>query len=84
VSISGNEQLVELIEKLQLPVMMYQIGRAMRPENAEISHEDHARLADAILAGKPENAEDAMRTHMRRSREWVLQLPDTAFRRNQE
>ncbi|WP_137391078.1 GntR family transcriptional regulator [Rhodoligotrophos defluvii] len=81
VSISGNEQLCELIGNLQLPVMMYQIGSAMAPANAAISHEDHVRVAEAILAGNPEAAEEAMRRHLRRSLEWVMQLPDTAFKR---
>ncbi|WP_342642659.1 GntR family transcriptional regulator [Rhodoligotrophos ferricapiens] len=81
VSISGNEQLCELISNLQLPIMMYQIGSAMLPANAAVSHEDHVRVAEAILAGDPEAAEQAMRRHLRRSHEWVTQLPDTAFRR---
>lgn len=81
VAIGGNEQLSELIDNLQLPIMMFQIGRAMQPENAAISHEDHVRVAEAILAGRPEDAEAAMRTHLRRSFEWVSQLPDSAFKR---
>jgi hypothetical protein len=81
VSISGNEQLSELIGNLQLPIMMYQIGSAMSPENAAISHEDHVRVAEAILAGEPEAAEQAMRRHLRSSHGWVTQLPDSAFKR---
>ena len=84
VSISGNEQLCELIGNLQLPIMMYQIGRAMLPENAEVSHQDHVRVAEAILAGNSDAAEQAMRRHLRRSHEWVKQLPDSAFKRKSE
>lgn len=81
VALSGNEELSTLIGNLQLPIMMYQIGRAMSPENAAISNEDHGHIADAILAGDPETAEQAMRRHLRRSHEWVRQLPDSAFKR---
>ncbi|MGF7160892.1 DNA-binding GntR family transcriptional regulator [Rhodoligotrophos appendicifer] len=81
VSISGNDQLCELISNLQLPIMMYQIGSAMLPENAAVSNEDHVKVAEAILAADPAAAEEAMRTHLRRSHNWVMQLPDSAFRR---
>lgn len=79
VSLGGNRQLSELIENLQLPLVMFQIGQAMQPENAEGSHRDHVRVAEAILAGDPDNAEHAMRAHIQGSLEWVLRLPKSAF-----
>lgn len=82
VAIGDNAQLAELIDRLQLPVMMFQIGQAMRPENAALSHEDHVRVAKAILAGEPTRAEEAMRAHLRRSYSWVTQLPDWAFKKD--
>lgn len=81
VAIGGNEQLCSLIEYLQLPIVMFQIGQAMQPENADISHQDHARVAEAILAGNADAAEQAMRAHLRRSHEWIVKLPDSAFKR---
>jgi DNA-binding GntR family transcriptional regulator len=80
VTIGDNEQLSDLIDKLQLSVVMFQIGQAMQPENAAQSHQDHVRVADAILAGDAERAEYAMRMHLRRSCEWVMHLPDSAFK----
>jgi DNA-binding GntR family transcriptional regulator len=80
VTIGDNEQLSDLIDKLQLSVVMFQIGQAMQPKNAEQSHQDHVRVADAVLAGDAERAEYAMRMHLRRSCEWVMQLPDSAFK----
>lgn len=82
VTIGGNEQLSELIDNLQLPIVMFQIGSAMQPENARISHEDHVRVAESILRGDPEAAESAMRTHLSRSYDWVSELPDSAFKRD--
>lgn len=81
VGMSENDLLSTLIGNLQLPIMMYQIGQAMSPENMMISNEDHVRIANAILAGDPITAEAAMRQHLRRSHEWVKQLPDSAFKR---
>lgn len=41
VRISGNKQLSELIENLQLPIVMFQVGQSMQPENSKRSLEDH-------------------------------------------
>lgn len=82
VAISGNDLLSQLIDNLQLPVMMFQIGRAMAAENAAVSHQDHVLVAKAILAGDADAAERAMRTHLRRSFDWVSRLPDRAFKRD--
>ena len=56
----------------------------MGAENATVSHQDHVRVAEAILAGEADTAERAMRTHLRRSFEWVSHLPDRAFKRNDD
>lgn len=84
VLIGGNETLTSLIETLQLPVVMLQIGRAMQPEHAAVSHLDHVSVAQAILAGDPDAAEEAMRRHLQRSHDWIVTLPDSAFRRNSQ
>lgn len=84
VAIGGNHHLVDLIDNLQLPIMMFQIGRAMQPENATISHEDHVRVANAILSGDPDSAEEAMRTHLQRSYAWISELPNSAFKRDSD
>jgi DNA-binding GntR family transcriptional regulator len=80
VEIGGNTQLTALIVNLQLPVVMAQVGRAMRPEHAECSHNDHVAIAEAILAGDSAAAEAAMRKHMHVTHEWIQTLPDSAFK----
>jgi DNA-binding GntR family transcriptional regulator len=79
VSIGENKQLTELIDNLQLPIVMFQVGQAMRPENSERSHRDHVLIAEAILSGDPDAAENAMRCHLQQTAEWILQLPNSAF-----
>jgi DNA-binding GntR family transcriptional regulator len=79
VSIGENKQLTELIDNLQLPIVMFQVGQAMRPENSERSHRDHVLIAEAILSGDPDAAENAMRKHLQGTAEWILQLPNSAF-----
>lgn len=80
VDISGNSQLSELITYLQLPVVMVQIGRAMRADHFERSHRHHIAIAEAILAGDPAAAEEAMRAHVSGSHDWIQTLPDSTFR----
>jgi DNA-binding GntR family transcriptional regulator len=81
VSIGSNETLAGLIATLQLPVVMLQIGRAMQPQHTQVSHEDHVRVAETILSGDPDGAEQAMRQHLQRSNDWIVTLPESAFRR---
>ena len=80
VDIGGNSQLSELITYLQLPVVMVQVGRAMQPDHFERSHRDHVAIAEAILAGDPAAAEEAMRAHVCGSHDWIQTLPDSAFK----
>jgi DNA-binding GntR family transcriptional regulator len=80
VEVGGNAQLSALIVNLQLPVVMIQVGRAMRPEHAELSHRDHVAIAEAVLAGDSAAAEQAMRRHVRGSHDWIQTLPDSAFK----
>ena len=80
VGLSGNERLADLIDTLQLPVVMFQVGQVMQPENMQESHRDHVAVAGAILARDPAAAEAAMRAHVQGSADWILKLPDSAFR----
>ena len=80
VEIGGNDLLSELIVNLQLPVVMIQVGRAMRSEHADLSHADHVAIAEAIFAGDQIAAEAAMRKHVRGSHAWIRTLADSAFK----
>jgi len=54
----------------------------MRPHHTQISHEDHVQVAETILACNPDGAEYAMPQHLQRSHDWIVTLPDSAFRRS--
>ena len=79
VSLGGNKQLTQLIDNLQLPIVMFQVGQSMQPENSARSHHDHVQIAETILAGDAKAAQAAMETHLKGSADWILQLPNTAF-----
>jgi DNA-binding GntR family transcriptional regulator len=76
---AANTHLAGLLERMQLPILMIQVRRQMGRELLEKSIADHIVIADSILAGDGPAAEAAMQAHLRRSREWVLALPDEAF-----
>jgi DNA-binding GntR family transcriptional regulator len=81
VSVGGNLQLEDAIDKLQLPIMMVQVGRMMSEANMADSDEEHTKIAEAILAGDTQKAEKAMQRHLKDLSAWVLALPDSAFKR---
>lgn len=81
VRVGGNEQLEDAIDKLQLLIMMVQVGRLMSEAKIGDSEADHAEIARAILAGDPDRAEQAMQRHLGELAAWVLSLPESAFRR---
>lgn len=76
VRMCGNPALGELIDKYQLPVFMIQlrqqIGSAQMMANAIAEHDD---IGAALLAGKPDDAYQAMKRHLWHSADLILQLP---------
>jgi DNA-binding GntR family transcriptional regulator len=44
------------------------------------SHEEHAAIVTAILGGSAARADAAMRSHVRTSRNVILNAPDSFFR----
>jgi len=65
---------------MQLPLAMIQVRQAMGQQDIKLSLQEHVEVAKAILAGNSDEADEAMRRHLRRSGNWLLKLPDTAFR----
>ncbi len=74
VTIGGNAQLAELINKLQLPMLMPQLSRALTPADIELSIEEHVPIAMAIKAADPDAADQAMQRHLRGSCSRILRL----------
>ncbi|WP_442595020.1 GntR family transcriptional regulator [Parapusillimonas sp. JC17] len=74
VSIAGNRQLADLLSKLQIRVLMFQLGRALNPEDIAHSVREHEPIARAVLTGNPDAADTAMREHLRGSCERILQM----------
>jgi len=67
VTLAGNSQLSELIDRMQLPMVMLRLGRSLALEDINLSMHEHVQIFDAILAGDPDGADMAMRKHLQSS-----------------
>src|SRR5690606_18455738 len=56
VSIAGNTQLADLLSRLHIRVLMFQLGRALNPEDIAHSLREHEPIAAAVLAGNADEA----------------------------
>jgi DNA-binding GntR family transcriptional regulator len=80
VAVGGNQQLSDLIDNQQLPILMLQLARAVPPASIALSMHEHAAIAAAILAGDAERADQAMRTHLRNSGIRILGMSSPIFK----
>ncbi len=78
--IGGNEQLIQLLGRIHLPLVMAQVNQSLGASQIAQSTREHEEIVLAILAGSPKKADLAMRRHLRRSGAWTLGLPDDVFR----
>lgn len=84
VATSGNGQLADLLNKLHLRVIMFQLSRALRPDDIQLSLQEHVPIAEAIMAGDPDAADAAMRRHLRGSCERILKISGPLLRPEKE
>lgn len=76
---ADNRVLERQLDMLIVPVFRLQFRALMTWELVERSRSDHARIAEAILAGDADAADASMRAHVRASGQEVAALPDAAF-----
>ncbi len=68
VALSGNARLPGMLDQLQMPILMFRWRTLMTPREIAQSQAEHETIAKAILGGRPDQAEAAMRRHVRRAR----------------
>ena len=68
VELCGNSRLPEMLNQLQIPILMFQWRTLMTPQEIALSQAEHKTIAKAILEGRPDQAEAAMRRHVRRAK----------------
>ncbi|MDR3493647.1 MAG: GntR family transcriptional regulator [Ancalomicrobiaceae bacterium] len=66
-ALADNEQLKVLAGRLQLPLIMAQVGNILTPEILDLSVTEHRAIAAAILDSDPAGARAAMCAHLQRA-----------------
>lgn len=67
--LSGHKKATQIIELLRNQLVQHQFRLAMLPGRPEVSVHEHDRIVRAIVAGNADEAEQAMRAHLRSVRE---------------
>lgn len=62
--ISGHRTAVRLIEALNAQTVRYQYRTILIAGRPAASHAEHAEIVEAVVAGRADDAENAMRTHL--------------------
>jgi DNA-binding GntR family transcriptional regulator len=68
VELAGNSRLPEMLDQLQMPILMFQWRTIMTRQETETSQAEHETIARAILEGRPDQADVAMRRHVQRAK----------------
>lgn len=79
VRFAGNRVLAQQVAALRLQMFRLQVGTMLTPERIRQSASHHRRIAEAVLAGRPDAAARAMDRHIRLSELLVNRLPDEVF-----
>ena len=74
-----NDRLRSLAAQLILPLYQLRLPHRMHRSEMDSSHSDHHKIAAAIRAGEGDRAEQAMRAHIARSREGLLEVVSNAM-----
>lgn len=74
-----NDYLLSFLERLRIPIFRLQFHVFYTGETLRLSNTDHQRITRAILAGEGDQAEVAMRSHVRNGLATVQKLDDSYF-----
>ncbi len=78
-SAGGGDVARRTLTHLQLPELRTRFFQIMSPRNWRLSREDHVAVLRAVIAGDHDRAEQAMRTHVRRTASLLAELPEGTF-----
>ncbi len=78
VAMAGNKRLQSALKLLELPGYRLQFLRLLDRAQRTVSARQHIDIIDAVLAGKPVQAEKLMRAHVRRAGELAQLIPGLA------
>lgn len=76
---SGNTYAADLVTRLSVPLFRQQFDRLFTIEGILARNEDHRQITNALLAGDPDAAEQAMRNHISKGIYVMNQSDDGMF-----
>lgn len=76
---SGNVYVADLLKRLSVPMFRLQFQSLFTSESFLSRHEDHRRIARALLDADPDMAEQAMREHLNKGIQAMSRLDDDLF-----
>lgn len=79
VQIAGNPELQRVMPQMQISLLRLQFQSYITRKQHEYQFQELEAIADAVLAGDAKRAERATKTHLRRRRVSLTNLPDEAF-----
>ena len=78
-TLADNTHVADLIERVRIPYLGLRLPRLFAIDQLHQSNEGHRFVTYAILAGVPDVAEAAMRSHVRAGNAHMAGLPDEVF-----
>jgi DNA-binding GntR family transcriptional regulator len=78
IELAGNPYLGQLV-RAQMPILRLQIRQAIDDGFWRRSYAEHRAIAKAVMAGRPDLAEEAMRRHLNEATERVMAFPADTF-----
>ena len=71
---SGNQYVAQFLSRLTVPIYRLLFSSFYSPQRIALANADHRLITAAIVNGRPEDAEQAMRAHIRNGLDALIEL----------
>jgi DNA-binding GntR family transcriptional regulator len=71
---SGNQYVAQFLSRLTVPIYRLLFSSFYSPQRIALANADHRLITAAIVEGRPEAAEQAMRAHIRNGLDALIEL----------
>jgi DNA-binding GntR family transcriptional regulator len=75
----ANAQLSRLLSRMHVPLSTAQVSQSLSREQFQRARQAQLEVLRAVADGQPDEAEAAMRQHLRQMGQWMQDQPDAAF-----
>ncbi|MFZ4652033.1 MAG: GntR family transcriptional regulator [Rubrivivax sp.] len=77
--LGGGAQLARLLSRMHVPLSTAQVSQALSREQLQGARRAQLKILQAVTEARPDDAEAAMRLHLRQVGVWMQAQPDAAF-----